>query len=150
MTTTHGSVSVRRILLAGSAAGPALVLDEPLSFWGGVDPATGEIIDRRHPQCGGCLRGTVLAMPSGRGSSSSSSVLAECVRAETAPAAILLSHTDGILLLGALVARELYGRAPPVLLLSPDQLAAIRTGDVLRVTDGALQRDAQNAKPAPR
>ncbi len=59
-------------------------------------------------------------MPSGRGSSSSSYVLAEAIRAGTAPAAIILREPDGIIALGAIVARELYGAAPPVVVLSAD------------------------------
>ena len=103
-----------RTLVEGSARGAALVLDEPLSFWGGIDPANGEVIDVRHPQRGAIVAGRVLVMPSGRGSSSSSSVLAESVRAGTAPAAIVLAEPDPILALGAIVARELYGRTIPV------------------------------------
>jgi predicted aconitase with swiveling domain len=102
-------------LTAGRALAAALVLDEPLSFWGGVDPSTGTIVDRHHPQLGATIAGRVLVMPSGRGSSSSSSVLAEALRAGTGPAAILLRRHDGILVLGALVARELYGIEVPVI-----------------------------------
>jgi predicted aconitase with swiveling domain len=65
-----------RTLVAGQASGPALVLEEPLSFWGGVDTETGDIVDVHHPQRGENVSGRVLVMPSGRGSSSSSSVLA--------------------------------------------------------------------------
>ena len=125
-----------RTLVAGSARGPALVLHEPLSFWGGVDPATGRIIDARHPHLGASVVGRVLVMPSGRGSSSSSSVLAECVRAGTAPSAIVLLDADPILALGSIVAAELYGAELPVVVL-PDQAdAAIRTGDRVRVRAG--------------
>lgn len=109
-----------RTLVAGHATGTALVLDEPLSFWGGLDPATGDLIDTHHPQLGANLAGRVLVMPSGRGSSSSSYVLAEAIRAGTAPAAIILREPDGIIALGAIVARELYGAAPPVVVLSAD------------------------------
>jgi predicted aconitase with swiveling domain len=103
-----------RVLVAGTAEGGALVLDEPISFWGGVDPATGILIDPRHPQRGERVSARILVMPSGRGSSSSSTVLAEAVRAGTAPAAIVLLEADPILALGAIVARELYGTAIPV------------------------------------
>jgi predicted aconitase with swiveling domain len=103
-----------RTLVAGSAEGEALVLDEPLSFWGGVDPATGDVIDVHHPQHGANVAGRVLVMPSGRGSSSSSSVLAEAIRSGTAPAAIVLLEPDPIVALGAIVARELYGATIPV------------------------------------
>ncbi|HLA92113.1 MAG TPA: DUF126 domain-containing protein, partial [Actinomycetota bacterium] len=75
-----------RTLVAGEATGEVLVLEEPLSFWGGIDPATGVVIDVHHPQRGANVAGTILVMPGGRGSSSSSSVLAEAIRAGTAPA----------------------------------------------------------------
>jgi len=106
------------------------VLDEPLSFWGGIEPATGEVIDVRHPQRGSNVAGRVLVMPSGRGSSSSSSVLAECIRAGTAPAAIVLTEPDPILALGAIVARELYGHALPVAVVAHHGSA---TGDMVTV-----------------
>ena len=123
-----------RTLVAGAAEGRALVLDEPLSFWGGVDPATGDIVDPRHPQHGANVAGRILVMPSGRGSSSSSSVLAETIRAGTAPAAILLREADPILALGAIVARELFGTTIPVVVsaqvaLRTDDLATVRADE---------------------
>lgn len=106
-----------RTLCPGRASGPLLVLAEPISFWGGVDGATGEIIDIRHPQRGTSLAGRVVALASGRGSSSSSSVLAELIRVGRAPAALLLEQPDPILVLGVLAASELYGAALPVVVL---------------------------------
>lgn len=99
----------------GEATGELLVLDAPLSLWGGSDPATGVITDTHHPQCGVSMAGRVVAMTSGRGSSSSSSVLAEQLRAGVAPAALLLAEVDAILALGALVAAELYDIHLPIL-----------------------------------
>ncbi len=125
-----------RVLADGEADGTALRLDEPLSLWGGVDPATGEIIDARHPQRGTSISGRVLVMPSARGSSSSSSVLAETVRAGCAPAAILLGEPDLILAVGAAVAEELYGMRLPVLHLAAADLAAIPDGAVVTVSPG--------------
>ena len=122
-----------RALVAGEATGKALVLDEPLSFWGGLDPATGLLIDPHHPQRGVTVTGRVLVMPSGRGSSSSSSVLAEAIRLRTAPAAIVLAEPDQIVALGAIVARELYSKTLPVLTIEPDACAAIEDGMVLRI-----------------
>ncbi len=120
-------------LTPGRASGMALVLDEPLSFWGGVDPETGAVIDRRHPQFGAVVSGTVLVLPFGRGSSSSSSVLAEAIRLATGPAAIVLRERDPILLVGALIARTLYGTAVPVVALDPQGYGSIRTGDRILV-----------------
>ena len=128
-----------RTLVPGEANGPALVLDEPLSFWGGVDPATGDIIDVHHPQRDANVAGRVLVMPSGRGSSSSSSVLAEAIRAGTAPVAIVLLEPDPILALGAIVARELYGRTIPVVVVAPD--AAFQTDELVTV-----RAEAQGAR----
>ena len=111
-------------------SGRVLVLDEPLSLWGGMDPATGELIDVHHPQRGANLTGRIVVMPSARGSSSSASVLAEAVRAGTAPAAIVIGEADLILSIGAAVAEELYGRTVPVLVLSADEMAAMRDGEL--------------------
>jgi uncharacterized protein len=104
-------------LAPGEAEGAPLKLDEPLSFWGGLDPATGLIIDRWHPQAGASLAGRVLLMPGGRGSSSGSAALAEAIRLGNGPAAILLTRRDGIVVVGALVAAELYGASCPVALV---------------------------------
>jgi predicted aconitase with swiveling domain len=126
-------------LLAGEAHGPALVLDEPLSFWGGFDAGSGRIVDRRHPQAGEDARGRILAMPFGRGSSSSSSVLAEAVRLGTAPAAVLLLAPDEIVVLGLLVGEELYGRTVPVVVVDKRDFGTIRTGDSVAIrADGEV------------
>ena len=117
-----------RTLIEGSASGEALVLSEPLSFWGGLDSARGEIIDRHHPQAGEVVSGRVLVMPRGRGSSSSSSTLAEAFSLGTGPAAIVLAEADPIVALGSLVIHELYGRSPPVVVLEPDSYGRIETG----------------------
>jgi predicted aconitase with swiveling domain len=114
-------------------AGQALVLDEGLSLWGGMDPGTGELIDARHPQRGASLSGRIVVMPSGRGSSSSASVLAEAVRAGTAPAAIILAEPDLILAIGSAVAEELYGVVVPVVVLAADEMASIRDGAAVRI-----------------
>jgi uncharacterized protein len=121
-------------MFPGAAHGSLLVLDEPLSFWGGMDRETGELIDRRHPQCGAVLTGHVLCMPSGRGSSSSTSVLAEAIRLRTAPAAIITREPDVVIGLGALVAYELYGRRLPVGVVSDERYRFLRTGLAVTVT----------------
>ena len=117
-----------RTLVSGEATGAALVLDEPLSFWGGLDTVTGRVIDVRHPQHGAKVSGRVLVMPSGRGSSSSPSVLAEAIRAGTAPVAIVMREPDPIVALGAIVARELYGNTIPVVVADEETYRSLRTG----------------------
>ena len=109
-----------RAIVPGKAEGEALILDEPLSMWGGADPATGLIIEPAHPQHGQSLAGKDLVMAHGRGSSSSSSVLAELLRRGVGPAAIVLREPDSILAIGALVAGELYGSVCPIVVTDED------------------------------
>lgn len=123
-------VRTGRFLVEGAAEGLALVLAEPLSFWGGVAVESGEIIDRSHPDCGKNIAGRILVMPGGRGSSSSSSVLAEAIRLGVAPAAIVLSRPEPILTVGALIARELYGLLCPIAICAIDGVAS---GDRIRI-----------------
>ncbi len=89
---------------------------EPLSFWGGVDSQTGQIIDARHKSYGICLTGKIVQMPFTKGSSSSTSVLLECMRVGTAPKAMILDRPDPIVVVAMLVGMELYGLRLPVLL----------------------------------
>jgi predicted aconitase with swiveling domain len=124
VTSDSGAELSGRVLHPGSAVGELLVLDAPLSFWGGVDPS-GRIVDAHHPQCGADLAGRVVAMRSGRGSSSSSSVLAEQIRAGSAPAALLLGEPDMMVTLGAIVAAELYGTAVPIVQVAFDRVAEL-------------------------
>jgi predicted aconitase with swiveling domain len=135
----HSASLVGRVLLGGEAAGSALVLEAPLSLWGGMEAHTGRISDHHHPQRGTTMTGRILVMPSGRGSSSSSSVLAEAIRLGTAPLAILLAEPDEILVLGALVAEYLYERTCPILVLPEGARGAIATGDHVAVSgDGTV------------
>ncbi|WP_027050960.1 aconitase X swivel domain-containing protein [Mesorhizobium erdmanii] len=132
MTPEAGTAVVERLgtfQLAGEADGLALVFSQPLSFWGGIDAETGEIIDHSHPGLGQSVTGRILVMPSGRGSSSSSSVLAEAIRRGTAPAGILLERPDPILAVGAIVAEFLYDIHMPLVvcdisgIVSSDRIA---------------------------
>lgn len=117
-------------LVGGVASGPVLILDEPLSFWGGVDVESGKVVEAGHPQFGASLAGTILVMPHGRGSSSSSSVLAELIRIGKGPAGIVLDEPDSILVIGSLVARHLYGTECPIIVgRTPDMVS----GELFRI-----------------
>lgn len=122
---TSGREVTGRTLHPGSARGEALLLGAPLSLWGGTD-GSGRIVDGHHPQCGTRLTGRVVVLASGRGSSSSSAVLAEQVRTGTAPAAIVLSEVDPIMVAGALVAAELYGTLLPIVQVAAGRLDRTR------------------------
>lgn len=119
----------------GEAEGTALVLAQELSFWGGVEVETGKIIDHSHPDLGKNVAGSILVMPGGRGSSSSSSVLAEAIRLGTGPLGIVLARPDPILTVASLVAQSLYEVRCPVVVCAIDGFA---TGDRLRISAANL------------
>ncbi len=119
------SAARAEILVEGrGGAGEALVLTAPISFWGGVDPATGTIADVRHPQHGACVSGRVLFVPGTIGSSSASAVLMELVHRGIAPAALILHEPDAILLLGLIVAREMAWETPVAVRMDRERFAA--------------------------
>ena len=122
-----------RPVAGGSARGEALAADLPLSFWGGFDPETGVIIDRRHPLVGQLATSRVLVIPSGRGSCSGSGVLLEAIHNGTAPAAIVTSRIDPVIGLGCILGDELYATHPPMVVISDRDRLLIETGDVIEI-----------------
>jgi cis-L-3-hydroxyproline dehydratase len=131
-----------RAVVSGEAKGPLLFSDAPLSFWGGYDATTGEIIDRRHPLSGQIAAGRVLAIPFTKGSSTTTAIFLEAVRAGVAPAAILTAGTDAFLALASIVADEMYGRPVPVVALSPEDFAALADSHHAEVrVDGSVLLD---------
>ncbi len=129
---TQGNTE-NQVVIPGSAEGIALVSNEPLSFWGGYDYHTGEIIDRRHSLAGEIAAGRILAVPFTRGSSTTTAVLLEAVRAKTAPAAILTTGVDSFFALASIVADEMYAQPIPIVALAPAEFAQLRTGQRLRI-----------------
>ncbi len=128
-----------RVVVQGSGAGPVVVLDEPLSFWGGFDAETGTVIDVHHPQHGVSLAQAIVVMPSGRGSSSASSVIAEAARTGATPSALIVRVCDEILSTGAIVADELYGRPLPIVEVDEAAFAACRRANRIEIDlDGRL------------
>ena len=113
-------------LTSGSAEGHLLFSDTALSFWGGVAPTSGEVIDRHHPLSGQIITGKVLAIPNGRGSCTGSSVLMEVILNGKGPAALVLEQADEILALGAIVAELVFGRALPVVSVGSAAFASLR------------------------
>ena len=114
-------------------SGPILHLEEPLSFWGGLDPATGMITDIHHPQVGGCITGKILVMEHGRGASSSSSVVLELIRNKAGPVAVILLEMATHIVLGSIAAEELYDLLMPVIVVSKDLLENLHTGDIVNI-----------------
>ncbi|MEO1611134.1 MAG: aconitase family protein [Pseudomonadota bacterium] len=126
-------------ILAAEASGPVLACREGLSFWGGVYPASGEIIDAHHPDRGASVAGRILLMPTSRGSCSGSGVLLELALGGNAPAALIFREAESVLTLGALIAAEMFGRVIPVARLSPADYDALAAAPEAMIRNGAIE-----------
>ena len=122
-------------VVPGVAEGELLVSDEPMSFWGGYDAATGDLIDQHHPLCGQNARGKVLGVPFTIGSSTTAAVFLQSIRDGTAPAAIITVGPDSFLALASIVAEELYGKTVPVVSVSAEEYATLTIGVRVRIND---------------
>lgn len=123
-----------RIVLPGSAEGPILAATEPLSFWGGIDPATGTVIDIHHPLRGRTVTGAVLMLPSTKGSCTGSGVLLDLILTGRAPAALVFSQPEDVVTLGAMIAAEMFDRPLPILRLPRPDWDALASQIHARIT----------------
>ncbi len=133
-----------KLVVIAQARGPVLVCDEGLSLWGGVDPATSTIIDKRHPQHGAQLAGRIVLMPTSRGSCSGSGVLLGLALAGVAPKALVFRETEEILTLGAVIAQRLFGFDIPVVQLDPQDYADLAREAEAEITQTELRAGARS------
>ncbi len=127
MVLTVSKVLIGKTSHPGVAEGEVLVLTEPVSFWGGVNHH-GEIIDVHHAQHKAKMTNKILVMPSGRGSSSATAVLAELIRTGDGPLGIVMLQCDTILVIGALVSAEIYGISMPIVELAQAEYDQLTDG----------------------
>lgn len=129
-------------LVAGTAEGPVLRLDGPISFWGGIDPQSARVTLGGHPQAGQVISNKILVVPNLIGSSSSSAVLLELLYREIAPRAFVLGQRDAILPIGAVVANQMNWNTVPMVLLAD---APFATGDRISIDrDGRIEHAMAN------
>jgi len=127
-----------RQIVAGDAEGEVLAFAEGISFWGGIDPDGGRIIDIHHPNHGQSVAGKILLMPTSRGSCSGSGVLLQLALDGNAPAALVFCEAEEILTLGALVAARVFGHPVPVLRLERAEYDALAAADRAGLAGGKL------------
>ncbi|KAG9630763.1 hypothetical protein KCU95_g8596, partial [Aureobasidium melanogenum] len=140
-----------RCLSEGHASRPLLYSQTPLSFWGGVDPATGIVIDQHHPLAGSSLAGKILAIPSGRGSCSGSGVLLELILNGNAPAGFIFEREELILTLGTIIAVEFFEKSVPIVQVESDEFAELAGHALVQITDGTVEinpTSLSNERPA--
>jgi len=121
-------------LVAGEVEAPLLVLADALSFWGGLNPETAEIIDTQHSDCGAVVKNCCLVMPGIRGSTAAPGALLECIANGNGPAAVILAEADPTPLISSLVAAFIGKPAMPVALLSQaEDIHSLKSGSVIRL-----------------
>ena len=130
-----GHVIQGKPVVVGTACAVCLASSEPLSFWGGYSQATGEIIDRRHSLSGEIGAGKIVVVPFTRGSSTTTGILLESVRAGVAPAGIITTEVDPFLALASVVAGEMYGRSFPVVAIGKEAFSLVCSGQRLEIQE---------------
>lgn len=113
------------LIVPTTAEAEVVVCHEGLSFWGGVDPETGRVIDAHHELNGICLAGKIVLMPTSRGSCSGSGVLLQLALNGQAPAALIFRQQEEVLTLGALIAAKMFERSVGVARLAGHDYEAL-------------------------
>ena len=137
------------LVVPAAVEGPVLVCEEGLSFWGGVDPETGRVIDAHHDQHGRSLAGQVVLMPTSRGSCTGSGVLLELALKGHAPAALLFREEEDVLTLGALIAGRMFERSLAVARLTAEEYEAVSKQDRVRIAGGLLEGEGLSLTLSP-
>ena len=117
-----------RKISGGTAEGLALVSHEPISFFGGVNPDSGEVTEKGHELQGTTVKDRVLIFPRGKGSTVGSYTLYRMKKNGVAPRAIINLECEPIVAVGAIISD-----IPALDRLEKDPLSLIQTGNRLRV-----------------
>jgi predicted aconitase with swiveling domain len=119
-----------RIIYKGVAEGEALTTTQPISFYGGVDPNTSEIIEKGHELQGEKVKGKILAFPNGKGSTVGSYTLYRMKKNDTAPAGIVNQECETVVAVGAIISE--------IPCVDKIDLSKIKTGDIVRLESGIV------------
>ena len=133
MVTVKSETISAEFITEGKTRGKAIVTETSLCFWGGLDAKTGKIIDPKHPLLGEDISNKVLVFPKGHGSSSSSSVLLEAMRAGNGPLAIINISCEPIIAIGSIIAEVLYNTKLPIATVSENDFYKIGSGNLLSI-----------------
>lgn len=134
-----------RRIVGGRSEGEVVASERPLSFLGGVDPATGVVREEHHPLQGESVAGRVLAFPQAKGSTVGSYVLFALARRRLAPAAIVATRAETILAVGAVLAELPTIDRIPVDLLRTGDRAIVRAEEGVVEVPGVAERSVVTA-----
>ena len=134
------------IIVKTNVKGEIFECKEGLSFWGGVDPNTGCIIDVHHPNHGNFLSKKFILMPTSRGSCSGSGVLLQLAQNGLAPSALIFHETEEILTLGAIVADQLFDKQVAILRVSKELYSALAMVNKAEIFENTLMFGSKTIK----
>ena len=120
-----------RVIFRGIAEGTALVSSSPLSFYGGVDPNTGVVVERGHELQGQSVKDRVLVFPRGKGSTVGSYIMYRLKKNGVSPLAIINENCETIVAVGAIISE--------IPCVDKIEIGKIKTGDSVKV-EGATVR----------
>jgi predicted aconitase with swiveling domain len=119
-----------RLISKGKGEGEALVTSQPISFYGGVDPNNGVVIEKGHELQGQSIKGKILVFPTGKGSTVGSYTLYRMKKNDTAPAGMVNKECETVVAVGAIISE--------IPCVDKIDIAKIKTGDCLKIEDGTV------------
>jgi predicted aconitase with swiveling domain len=119
-----------RIIYKGKGEGEALTTNQPISFYGGVDPNTGVVIEKGHEMQGQSVKGKVLVFPTGKGSTVGSYTLYRMKKNGTAPAGIVNTECETVVAVGAIISE--------IPCVDSVDISRIKTGDAVRIENNIV------------
>jgi len=119
-----------RIIYRGKAEGEALVTSQPISFYGGVDPATGVVIEKGHELQGQSVKGKVLVFPTGKGSTVGSYTLYRMKKNGTAPAGMINKECETVVAVGAIISE--------IPCVDKIDISKLKTGDRVQIEKDSI------------
>ncbi|TET25098.1 MAG: DUF126 domain-containing protein [Candidatus Bathyarchaeum sp.] len=119
-----------RIISKGIAEGEALTTTQPISFYGGVDPETSEILEKGHELQGKRIKGKILVFPTGKGSTVGSYTLYRLKKGGVAPAGIINRECETVVAVGAIISE--------IPCVDEVDISQIKTGDTVRIENGVV------------
>ena len=119
-----------RIIFKGVAEGEAIVTSQPISFYGGVDPNTSEIIEKGHELQGKNVKGKILVFPNGKGSTVGSYTMYRMKKNGMTPVGIINAECETVVAVGAIISE--------IPCVDKIDLSKIRTGDLIQINNGVV------------
>ena len=119
-----------RIIYKGKAEGQALVTTQPISFYGGVDPNTGIVLEKGHELQGQSVKGKILVFPQGKGSTVGSYTLYRMKKNGTAPVGMINKECETIIAVGAIISE--------IPCVDKIDISKIKTGDKIQIDNGKI------------